>query len=443
MFEPRHGARAKRQQTLGECAKIKLAHYVSSGKRFVHTGESHMSHPSILIIGAGIGGLTCALALQQQGFFPVILEQADQLGEVGAGLQLSPNAMSVMRKLGLESTLNAVGFLPQGIQSNHWQTGKVLTQVRFAGLSFHAPYLHIHRADLHDVLLKAVLNNDAHCIKTGRRVQHVDCQNTQLTLENAETLSADWIIGADGIRSRCRDAVLGHSQPARFTGNVAWRGLLRRDAVPADLQPSPYANLWMGAGGHVVAYYVRGGELINFIAVREQDDWQDESWQSPASLATLLGEFAGWDSRLLDLMAHSDPKQCYRWALFDRDPINIWSNHRTLLLGDAAHPMLPFVAQGAAMAIEDSWILSQLLAKTAANQLNADQVGQRYQALRAERCARVQQLARDNMQLFHHRQPLLRFGRDLVARGMNAISPAVATKRVAWIYEWQATEINP
>lgn len=400
-----------------------------------------MSHSPILIIGAGIGGLTCALALQQHGLRPVILEQADSLGEVGAGIQLSPNAMSVMRKLGLEDALLAVGFLPQGIQSNHWKTGKILTQVPFAPLNLHAPYLHIHRADLHQILRAAVQANDPDCIHTSQRVAFVNSEQTQLTLDTGEILSADWIIGADGIRSRCRDAVLGQTQAARFTGNVAWRGVLHRDAVPAHLHPTPYANLWMGSGGHVVAYYLRGGELINFIAVREQDDWQDESWQSPAHLAVLLGQFVGWDSKLLDLMAHSDPKQCYRWALFDREPIQTWCNHRTLLLGDAAHPMLPFVAQGAAMAMEDSWVLAQLLAQTAANTLDADQLGIRYQAARAERCARVQQLARDNMQLFHHRMPLLRWGRDLVARGMTAVSPALATKRVAWIYEWQATDL--
>ena len=400
-----------------------------------------MSHSPILIIGAGIGGLTCALALQQHGLHPIILEQADSLGEVGAGIQLSPNAMSVMRKLGLEDALLAVGFLPQGIQSNHWKTGKILTQVQFAPLNLHAPYLHIHRADLHQILRAAVQANDPDCIHTSQRVAFVNSEQTQLTLDTGEILSADWIIGADGIRSRCRDAVLGQTQAARFTGNVAWRGVLHRDAVPAHLHPTPYANLWMGSGGHVVAYYLRGGELINFIAVREQDDWQDESWQSPAHLAVLLGQFVGWDSKLLDLMAHSDPKQCYRWALFDREPIQTWCNHRTLLLGDAAHPMLPFVAQGAAMAMEDSWVLAQLLAQTAANTLDADQLGIRYQAARAERCARVQQLARDNMQLFHHRMPLLRWGRDLVARGMTAVSPALATKRVAWIYEWQATDL--
>ncbi|MEC7120686.1 MAG: FAD-dependent monooxygenase [Pseudomonadota bacterium] len=400
-----------------------------------------MAHFPILIIGAGIGGLTCALALQQHGLRPIVLEQAQQLGEVGAGLQLSPNAMSVMRQLGLETALQAVGFLPKGIQSNHWRTGQVLTQVPFAPLDFHAPYLHIHRADLHQILRDTVRANDPDCIRTSQQVTQINCDHTQLTLDSGAVLSADWIIGADGIRSVCRDAVLGQPQPARFTGNVAWRGVLRRDAVPAHLHPAPYANLWMGAGGHVVAYYLRGGELINFIAVREQDDWQDESWQSPAHLAVLLGEFAGWDSKLLDLMAHSDPKQCYRWALFDRDPISTWSKHRTLLLGDAAHPMLPFLAQGAAMAMEDSWVLSQLIAQTRTNRLDPDQVGTRYQTLRAERCARVQQLARDNMQLFHHRLPFMRFGRDLVARGMNAVSPHLATKRVAWIYDWQAMPI--
>ncbi len=392
------------------------------------------ARPSVIIVGAGISGLTCALALQQRGLKPVVLEQSHALKEIGAGLQLSPNGMSVLRQLGLEPALLHKGFLPQGIRSVNWCNGQQSALLPFSALNFHSPYLHIHRADLQQVLLDAVLANDASCLRTSQHVEAIIGEGDAATLmiRHGDSLTADWVIGADGIHSRCRDYVVRDNQRPRFTGNVAWRGLLRRDALPESLQPAPWANLWMGPGGHVVIYYLRGGELVNFVAVTEQNDWQEESWNAPASLRDLLHDFADWDPTLFELLSHAEPKTCYRWALFDRDPISNWYRDRIVLIGDAAHPMLPFLAQGAAMGIEDAWVLSSLIAS------GSDDAAAQFQQQRADRCARVQQLARDNMKLFHHHSPLIRAGRDVVARGLATLSPTAAARRVKWIYDWQA-----
>ncbi|MEE4249073.1 MAG: FAD-dependent oxidoreductase [Alcanivoracaceae bacterium] len=393
------------------------------------------ARPSVVIVGAGISGLTCALALQQRGLRPVVLEQAPLLRELGAGLQLSPNAMSVMAALGLQKTLLEKGCLPEGIRSINWRSGNDIARVPFAALGFDFPYVHIHRADLQKTLLEAVLANDPDCVQTGQHVEAVVAEQDGITLlvRHGDPVRANWVIGADGIRSRCRDYVVSDNASPRFTGNVAWRGVLPTDSLPERLRPPRWANIWMGPGGHVVMYYLRGGALLNFVAVREQDDWLEESWNAPASLRDLLHDFADWDPLLFDLLSHTDPKSCFRWALFDRDPISQWYRDRLVLIGDAAHPMLPFLAQGAAMGIEDSWVLSELIASGCAD------AGAQYQALREQRCSRVQQLARDNMRLFHHHNAVLRGGRDLIAQGLSVVSPALAARRVAWIYDWRAT----
>jgi len=392
------------------------------------------SHSHIVIVGGGIGGLACALALQQRGFRPRVLERATEISEIGAGLQISPNAACVLDALGLTPALETAGCYPEGIHAHHWENGRSLAHVRFADLEYDAPYIHIHRADLVGALLAAVRANDPEAVQEGCTVDAVEngVGEARVILKNGDWLRASWVIAADGIHSHLRDFVCDQPTPPRFTGNVAWRGLIPVDRLPTGLQPPKDANIWMGPGAHVVMYYVRRYEALNFIGVTERDNWQQESWTEKASLKDMLGDFAGWDTRLFQILAHADPNACYRWALFDRDPLPRWYRGRVMLLGDAVHPMLPFVAQGAAQAIEDAWVLADALARwQKAPQFDPSAW---YQAQRAPRCDRIQRLARDNMKLFHERRAPVRMARDLVAGGLAAMSPKLAARRVDWIY---------
>lgn len=392
------------------------------------------NHADIVIVGGGIGGLTCALALQQRGLRPRVLERASEISEIGAGLQISPNASSVLFALGLEGALRKDGCFPDGIHAHHWESGKSQTQVRFADLDYASPYIHLHRADLVGALLAAVRANDPDAVQEGTLVQAVEngVDEARVVMSNGEWLRAQWVIAADGIHSACRDYVCNAPAPPSFTGNVAWRGLIPVSDVPEHIRPPRDANIWMGPGAHVVMYYVRRYEQLNFVAVTERDNWQQESWTEKASLKDMLGDFAGWDPTLFQILAQADPNACYRWALFDREPLADWYRGRVVLLGDAVHPMLPFVAQGAAQAIEDAWVLAEALARW--QKAPQFEPAAWYQAQRAPRTDRIQRLARDNMKLFHERRAAVRVARDLVAGGLAAVSPRLAARRVDWIY---------
>lgn len=394
------------------------------------------SHSDIVIVGGGIGGLTCALALQQRGFRPRVLERAREISEIGAGLQISPNASCVLNALGLETTLAEQGCYPEGIHAHHWESGRSQVHVRFADLAYDSPYIHIHRADLLGALLAAVRANDPRAVQEGTAVQAVEngVNEARVVMKNGDWLRASWVIAADGIHSRTRDYVSNQSTAPSFTGNIAWRGLIPVSELPQGLQPPRDANIWMGPGAHVVMYYVRRYEQLNFVAVTERDNWQQESWTEKASLKDMLGDFAGWDPTLFQILAQADPNACYRWALFDRDPLPEWYRGRVVLLGDAVHPMLPFVAQGAAQAIEDAWVLADALARwQKAPQFDP---AAWYQMQRAPRTDRIQRLARENMKLFHERRAAVRVARDLAAGGLAALSPKLAARRVDWIYRW-------
>lgn len=394
--------------------------------------DSATNNADVIIVGAGIGGLCCALALIRQGVRVLVLEQAPVITEVGAALQISPNATAVLEALGVGEALAETGFRPQGILSHHWRSGRPVARVRFDELDLHSPYYHIHRADLQKLLLEAVSAAQPGCVRTGQRMMALesDEQGARLILANGEWLKADWVIGADGIHSHARDYVAGIAAPPSFTGNVAWRGLLAVEDIPEKLRPPPYANIWMGPGAHVVMYYIRGGELLNFVAVTETDSWKEESWTSRGSLKEMLHDYADWTPELFDVLALTDPASCYRWALFDRTCLDQWWRNRVILVGDAVHPMLPFVAQGAAMAIEDAWALAQCLSNEP-----SERAGEAYTLLRRERVARIQQAARDNMRLFHYRSPLMRGLRDTLATTMAGVNPKLAARRVQWIYD--------
>lgn len=319
----------------------------------------------IAIIGAGIGGLTAALAIRRAGRAVAIYEQADRFGEVGAGIMLTPNASRVLIDLGLGSELAEHGTRPVTTYYRKFDTGEIMTEARVGAESqarFGAPQYHIHRADLHDLLRRAVEAQDPACLHTGHGLQRIEQHDglVTATFSHGATITARAVIGCDGIHSRTRAILIGAEQP-RFTGQVAYRGLVPADALPAHMLTHTSA-VWIGPDRHVVHYALRGGRLINFVAIVATPRWQEEGWNIRAPVDELVAQFAGWHQDLLTLLGGTPDRACFKWGLFDREPVQRWSHGAVTLLGDAAHPMLPLMAQGAAMAIEDGCVLARCLA---------------------------------------------------------------------------------
>ena len=391
----------------------------------------------IVIAGAGIGGLCAALALAKRGFEVAVYEQSSQLGEVGAGLQLSPNAMHVVQALGIAAQIKAKAFRPTSAVMRHYQSGKTYFTVPLGDIAnqkYGADYLHIHRADLHSVLNNACEKAGV-CIHLGQAVQcyKQTAQNLTIQFENGDGLEADLLIGADGIKSKVQACMLGQTS-TQYTGQVAWRGVVEANKLPKGLI-KPNANLWVGPGKHFVSYYLRGGDLVNFVAVQERSDWQKESWNEPGDINELRETFAGWHPEVTELLAASE--QCFLWALFDRQPLTQWTDHNVALLGDACHPMLPFLAQGAAMAIEDSYALAHCLA----NETNTQTALKTYQNLRLTRTSKIQLGARKNARLYHMSSPIEQ-GKLVVLSALSSLglSDSVAANKLDSIYAYNIVE---
>jgi salicylate hydroxylase len=357
------------------------------------------------VVGAGVGGLTAALALARAGLLVTVVEQAQALGEVGAGLQVSPNATRVLFHLGLEAGLSALAFRPEAVEARGWQQGQEIRRARLGETArerYGFPYFHMHRADLVSVLEQACRAEPRIDLRLGEAVAACEGDGTpSLVLASGERLEADVLVGADGLRSVVREALFGPAAP-RFTGNVAWRGLIPAERLEgADIRP--VAALWMGPGAHFVHYFVRGGTLVNFVGVVEADDWREESWSSRGKAADLRRDFSGWHPTVRRIVEAAPEDACFRWALFDRDPLPRWSRGAVTLLGDACHPTLPFMAQGACMAIEDAAVLAACLSGCRRGGIPA--ALSRYQDLRRPRTASIQASSRRNATIYHLRPP--------------------------------------
>lgn len=353
----------------------------------------------VLISGGGIGGVTAALCLANKGFEVMVFEQASEFGEVGAGIQLSPNCTRVLHHLGLEPALRACAFLPQGTQFRNWRTGKVISESKLGGEvveRYGVPYYHIHRGDLLGLLVQASDASPNITLHTSARVTGFsdDDGGVQISLEGRQH-EGDLLVGADGIRSVIRAGLWGQQKP-QFTGNIAWRALVPVERVPKGLV-RPMSTAWWGPGKHFVHYYIRGGDLINCVCVVQKDGWEVESWTEHGDYTELKADFAGWHSDIQQLIDNADKDSLYKWALYDRAPMSAWGKGRVTLLGDACHPTLPFMAQGAAMAIEDGAVLAGSL------QQGKDIVQslKRYEDLRRERTAGIQKGSRRNAYVFH------------------------------------------
>jgi salicylate hydroxylase len=318
----------------------------------------------ILIVGAGIGGLTAAASLLQRGHRVRVLEQSSALGEVGAGIQMSANAVKVLQSLGLQPALEASGVKPEAFEFRRFDSGELLHRIPLgdAHRQRHgAPYYQMHRGDLHAALVQAVRGQDAQSLRLGARVISVqeDGEGTTVTLAGGETLRADLLIGADGIKSAVRPHVLGADQP-RFTGQAVWRVLVPVERIAPELRTAVVSTIWCGPGNHGVMYYLRGGTLLNFVGCVARP-WEEESWTVSRPWADLDADYAGWHPMVRAVVDAADKDQCFRWALNTRVPALVWSTARVTLLGDAVHATLPYMAQGAAMAIEDAAVLARAL----------------------------------------------------------------------------------
>jgi salicylate hydroxylase len=393
------------------------------------------SSRKVIIAGAGIGGLTAALALAQRGFPVVVFDQAQRLEEAGAGLQLSPNASRVLLALGLGPRLQQHVVAPEELRVRDAKTARMLARAPFGAIAaerYGTPYWVIHRGDLQTVLLDAVREHPDIALALGTQVENFaqDSDGVTITARAARPFEQRGLalIAADGLWSTLRGRI-GDRQTPRFARHTAWRALVPADAVMPD-QRAPAIDLWLGNNAHLVHYPVRSGALINIVAIT-RDDWREPGWSAPGERADLLARYpaGAWSPAARVLLA--GPRHWSKWALYDRAPIARWSVGAVTLLGDAAHPMLPYLAQGAAMAIEDAAVLAQRLADTPDDPAGAMRL---YEQQRRRRTARTQRAARRNGAVYHMGGAAT-FLRTLALAAMGRQRLLTSYD---WLYGWKA-----
>ena len=341
------------------------------------------------VVGAGIGGLITALTLQKAGIKVRVLEQACELGEIGAGLTLQRNANRVLAALGLLDHVDQHASLPEYGAFKHLTDGAHVrdvgpyryTETRPDGRSLDIGFRQIHRADFHAVLVAAVRSNDADAILTDHRVSacHQDNNSATIDCANGASITADAVLGCDGVRSVVRQSLLG-KEDREFLHFIAWRGLVDIARLPAGLI-EPTTAAFIGDGKSFVRYLVRGGSVVNFAGFAKVDEWTDEGWNTPATKAEIAARYADANDEIRMIIDAAPDEGLFKWGLFGCEPLTTWSEGRITLVGDAAHPMLPFLGQGAAMAIEDGYTLGRALATYP----TVAEAFARYEALRVER----------------------------------------------------------
>jgi salicylate hydroxylase len=323
---------------------------------------------SIIVIGAGLGGLTAALALQCEGWRVRVFEQAPVLGEVGAGISLSPGAGRGLASLGLEADLLAASSPIPDIAFVHYRTAALLAGAAAGAARPDEGFKtarHVHRADLHAILLAGVRALDPEAVVTDRRLVRIDQDGDGVTAHFADGASAraDLLIGADGSRSSVRRALFDETRP-EFAGQIAYRCLVPREAA-APFMGGGSAMVYIGPARVFNRYALRGGAIVNVVGIAKTDHWSEEGWNTPATVDEFAQAFEGFHPDVLGLIAKAPPRDLIKWGLLVRPPIDQWSQGRVLLLGDAAHPILPFLGLGAALAIEDGVMLARALSLTA------------------------------------------------------------------------------
>lgn len=392
-----------------------------------------MKRHNIVIAGAGIGGLTAAASLLQAGHDVTIFEQAPELSEVGAGLQLSANATHVLHHLGLAGALAEVGVRPGAYVFRLHDSGEEIQ--RFALSDQHeklhgAPYYQVHRADIHTLLAAKVRDLKRDTIRLNSRVVRFEESDNgvKLCLADGTKVGGDLLVGADGLKSVVSQQIVGNV-PATYTGDAAWRIVVPVERLPKDFMEQ-VMMVWMGPGRHVVAYYLRAGALLNCVGLVETNEVSEESWTAKFPWERFKADFVGWHPEVQAIIDAADKEGCYRWSLYSRPVMRNWSTRRATLLGDAVHPTLPYLAQGACMAIEDGAVLTRALDQI---ESIADAL-QLYQRNRTDRTIRIVNQSAANRKLFH-----LRTADEIRASfaGRNE-----GADRNAWLYSYNPLTVK-
>jgi salicylate hydroxylase len=392
---------------------------------------------AVAIVGGGIGGLAAALALIRHGIEVEVYEQAPELKELGAGVQISSNGTRVLYGLGLGEAIEKVGVVVAGKEVRLWNTGQTWKLFDLGAVSverYGFPYMMFHRGDLHGALLEAIQREKPDAIHLDRKCVGInpDEDGVAIRFERGESVTAPIVIGADGVQSRVRAALFGADRP-QFTGIVCWRGLIPRAKVPPTVKMDVGTN-WVGPGGHVVHYPVRAGQLLNLVGLMERDDWRVESWTEQGTIDEYLNDFRGWHPDI-DAMIRA-VEVPFKWALHSRPPMPAWTKGRVTLLGDACHSMLPMLAQGAVMALEDGMVLARCIKKYGI----VMEALQRYEAVRRERANRAVAGSADNARRFHN--PELAEAAGAEAYITREWQEDKVKKRYEWLFTYDAISVE-
>jgi salicylate hydroxylase len=389
-----------------------------------------LAEQQITVLGGGIGGLSVAVALAKRGAKVTVFEQAAEITEVGAGIQVGPNGMAVLRALGVEGALAEKSVRAHGMALINGVTDKRVFGLDFSKFSPEQSYFFVHRADMVDVLADAAraLGVEFRMSQQAGSVTLGDSGKATIRMVQGDVVTPDILIGADGLHSKVRVALNGAADPF-FTGQVAWRTL-----VPVETKAEEEAHVYMGAGKHMVAYPLRDRKVMNIVAVQERREWAAEGWNfedDPSNLRQVFRDFGGVAADLLERV-----DKVYLWGLFRHPVAETWHRGNVAILGDAAHPTLPFMAQGAVMALEDGWVLADELDKgaDAAAGLAA------YQARRRDRAVRVIEAANNNATNYHLRPGPVRTMAHTALKAGSVLAPKMALKKFDWIYNHDVTQ---